>query len=596
MKKKINKRISRSLLLLSMIGYVAGIVLMILLDFIVFTAYARSLQRSSSELLSGAAEKINSAVKFTDETAVDILAENADFRFLSQCTDAERNYTHIYDLTEEIQGTMQRNSELDGFLIFTDHAGARRYLFHERVPAEDKDTLLLYLTQEAGEITEDNHSEFLSVNDHAYYIRMVAKGSACAVCLSDLSSILEETKESTYDHLILKRGSDFLNEKETAEAVDLGQTNASLLSMMIADTPLVAVTALETEGVQLFYVEERAAANLHGIAVLLLVITALFIIFVIVLYRFLQKKILSPMQAITETMIRIRDRREVRRLQNISGYEEFIEMRNAFNSMMDEIEQLRISSYEEQLARQNAQMQCMQMQLKPHFYLNCLKTMNYLAIGGDTAGIQDLIFCITKYMRYLFKNNAEEVTVREELENVRAYLELQGMISSHRVETSIEAGEDTLDALIPILSIQTFVENTFKHAVRREGSEVLHLTVTVRTLKTENGESIDLCVQDDGRGYPDEVLAMLKDDHSGMATAGQAVGIRNVRERCRLLYGSLAQCMFYNLPGAVSEIILPKRLHRQEKPAAADGADRTNQTISDSRGEEHAQAECPDRG
>ena len=150
----------------------------------------------------------------------------------------------------------------------------------------------------------------------------------------------------------------------------------------------------------------------------------------------------------------------------------------------------------------------MQIQLSPHFYLNCLKTLNYMAIEKDTENMQEVILEISALMRYLLKNEAELVTVEEEIRNVKTYVHLQQLISSRTVECVIQVEPDLMQCEIPILAIQTFVENTFKYAVAREETNI-KVSIKGIMLNVEGESMMDFTIEDNGEGYPQEILDII---------------------------------------------------------------------------------------
>ena len=119
-----------------------------------------------------------------------------------------------------------------------------------------------------------------------------------------------------------------------------------------------------------------------------------------------------------------------------------------------------------------------------------------------------------------------------------------------------QVAEETKPMLVPILCVQTFVENSVKYARTVVAGMPLRLSVRVVLLATEEGEYLDLIVSDNCQGYSAEMLERINSGNIG--DDGQAVGIGNIIRRCRLLYGERAPLLFYNEDGAVSELILPE--------------------------------------
>ena len=112
---------------------------------------------------------------------------------------------------------------------------------------------------------------------------------------------------------------------------------------------------------------------------------------------------------------------------------------------------------------------------------------------------------------------------------------------------------------MPILAIETFVENSIKH-VKKNGF-ILRIIVQAECVQDEEGKNLTrIRISDNGAGYPENVLADLNREVTDFAYSSQHVGIDNVRYRLSLLYGDRAKIYFYNAPfgGAVTEMTLPE--------------------------------------
>ena len=125
-----------------------------------------------------------------------------------------------------------------------------------------------------------------------------------------------------------------------------------------------------------------------------------------------------------------------------------------------------------------------------------------------------------------------------------------------------EVERELLDCRVPILAIQTFVENAVKHANRP--GQILSVEVAVKELEREDGLYISIRISDNGKGYPEERLEELNAPVTEFRYHSRHVGIDNVKYRIYLMYGERAQLFFYNGPskGAVAELLLPKREER----------------------------------
>lgn len=291
--------------------------------------------------------------------------------------------------------------------------------------------------------------------------------------------------------------------------------------------------------------------------ILLLLITAFSVMGMIAMYGFMKKEIVRPIHQLTGTMdtIKNHESREIPPLK--THFLELQEMNQTLEEMVRELEEQKLLVYEEIIEKQKAQMQYLQLQLKPHFYLNGLKTINALAIGNQVDKIQELILALSKHLRYLLQTEREVVTLEQELDFVKNYVELQNHMTGRPVQIQIRADENTMGWMVPTLIVHTFVENSVKYAQLKGGGIPLKIEVRVECLETEIGKYLDLIVRDNGQGYSEDILEEINGDSK---VGIRSVGINNIKRRCQFLYGEGMEYHFETEQGAVSEIIVPGSL------------------------------------
>ncbi|WP_411655261.1 sensor histidine kinase [Anaeromassilibacillus sp. SJQ-1] len=138
----------------------------------------------------------------------------------------------------------------------------------------------------------------------------------------------------------------------------------------------------------------------------------------------------KPMEQLVQTMNAIKCGDLDAKMETDYRVVEFKQLSDTFNGMMEEIKSLKIAVYEKELELQKAQLQYLQIQIRPHFFLNCLKNLYALAQERRFEQIQQMILALSDYLRYLFSDNMTLVPLRDELQSVRRYLLLQQMSAS----------------------------------------------------------------------------------------------------------------------------------------------------------------------
>jgi sensor histidine kinase YesM len=205
--------------------------------------------------------------------------------------------------------------------------------------------------------------------------------------------------------------------------------------------------------------------------------------------------------------------------------------------------ELRSSRLESQLAQ--AQLEVLRMQLHPHFLFNTLHAVSAL-LHRDPDAADEMVAQLSDLLRMTLDNfGLQEVSLREELDFIRRYLEIQQTRFQDRLQVTIDVPADTLDARVPNQALQPIVENAIHHGLEgRTGSGAIEIRARAR------GAMLQLAVRDDGAGLQTNWRAA---QHEG-------IGLSNTRERLRQLYGPLASLDLSNHPegGTVVTMLIPQ--------------------------------------
>jgi sensor histidine kinase YesM len=227
--------------------------------------------------------------------------------------------------------------------------------------------------------------------------------------------------------------------------------------------------------------------------------------------------------------------------------------------MMDQVEALKISVYEEQLQAQKIKMGFLAQQIKPHFILNTLNIL-YSYEQEEFPLIQRMIVYLSRYFRYVINANQDFVTLGQEMEHLRNYFEIQQARYVRTFEATVDYDPDLANCLIPPLLLQSFAENAIKYALLPD--RIVQIRVTAE--KTETG--MRLTVTDDGRGISSEMLERIEQfRRDRVFRMDLGVGVQNAIDRVELLYSGQGSVMLAARDGGgtLVTIDLPA-LHRRE--------------------------------
>ncbi|WP_240417219.1 sensor histidine kinase [Paenibacillus periandrae] len=296
-----------------------------------------------------------------------------------------------------------------------------------------------------------------------------------------------------------------------------------------------------------------------------LVVPLGFVIMLLLLLLFLRKLILRPIYKLLMAMRRFKEGKWDTRIVPYSSSGEFEVINAAFNDMVAQIEQLKIDVYEEQLSSQRAELKHLQLQINPHFYLNSLNIVYHLAQAQKYELIQEMSLSLVEYFRYMFRSNLTFVPLKDEIRHTCNYLNIQKMRFPKHLDYEVTLKDDLEEIQVPPLIVQTFVENTIKHAVTMDDS--IHIHIVIDSESSAEGDLLKISIEDSGKGFPDDVLQRLQSDVDLMNDKGENIGIWNVKRRIALLYPNRAHVVFMNGPksGAKVEIRLPMEAMNNEK-------------------------------
>jgi two-component system LytT family sensor kinase len=193
-----------------------------------------------------------------------------------------------------------------------------------------------------------------------------------------------------------------------------------------------------------------------------------------------------------------------------------------------------------------ARIEALSNQINPHFLFNTLNSIASL-IRSQPETARTLIVKLSGLLRRLLKSQDHFVTLREELAAIDQYLDIESIRFGPRLVVVKEIAPDSLDVVVPSMILQPLVENSIKHGLARKPGTG---TVTLRSYLREDRAVIE--VVDNGVGMlPDRVSA-----------SASGIGLRNVSERLRVVYGANGHFDLQSAPGAgtTARIVIPELL------------------------------------
>ncbi|WP_227793300.1 cache domain-containing sensor histidine kinase [Paenibacillus guangzhouensis] len=282
------------------------------------------------------------------------------------------------------------------------------------------------------------------------------------------------------------------------------------------------------------------------------VIAALALLAVILGTLFISIRITRPIKQLASYMNEIQTGRLDINIE-VNSQDEIGTLSRRFRQMMDTINNLILRKYKLELANQTNQIRALQAQIDPHFLYNALQSIGTLALQHNVPRIYTLLTSLAEMMRYKMRSNEAKVTLQDEINHLKMYLDLQKERFDEQFDTTWDLAPSSLSAAIPKMTLQPLVENYFKHGMDpRLGAGRLSICSWI---DEANPKRLFIEIENNGTSIPDESLAMLQASLAAHHQAGEeqridesaSIGLHNVLMRLQLYSEEHASLKIENL-------------------------------------------------
>jgi len=215
----------------------------------------------------------------------------------------------------------------------------------------------------------------------------------------------------------------------------------------------------------------------------------------------------------------------------------------------------------------SAQLAMLRYQLNPHFLFNTLNSISTLVLLRQTEPANAMLSRLSSFLRYTLINEpSARVTVSQEIETLKLYLDIERMRFEDRLRTNFTIEDGTRNALLPSLLLQPLVENAIKYAVgaQESGAEIRIETQLV-------GQRLRITVSDTGPGLKSQVTdrRLSGVTYDGGEPVSTGVGLANIRERLEQAYGESHQFDIVEPDGGGFAVVIEIPFDKQERVEGA---------------------------
>ncbi|MPN25996.1 Sensor histidine kinase YpdA [bioreactor metagenome] len=212
------------------------------------------------------------------------------------------------------------------------------------------------------------------------------------------------------------------------------------------------------------------------------------------------------------------------------------------NQLSASIENIKESEKQKRIA----ELSFLQAQINPHFLYNTLSGIRFLISMGKNEEAEDMLYRFTKLLRSILPKASEMITLREEIENIKNYGELQQMRYPNSFVIEYDIDEKILDFKVPSFVLQPILENAILYSMEKENN-----IGNIRVTAFEENEYIKIIIEDNGIGMSKDKLTNVLNKGASI----NSIGVINVHERIQLNYGMKYGLKIDSIEGKGTKVI-----------------------------------------
>lgn len=539
----------------------AIIVILLFNYFLSMKTYEKSILEANYQIMDMTMKDVDDSLMKNSEFLRVILMNNMNVYKMAEAeTESESNLA-LYHLFQDMENSTLGLSYYDAFFIMDKHYNTFNTVGNDEVSLEEKEIMHRYLRRERQDLSwQDGNWKLQQVKNTNYLLaaenmdgimvgvwlnldhlgEKMESGSfgedAIAFFTDGDMKVLSGTFPSEEIYLSLKKEGKIFTDDSGKRY--LAVERESRFGGLILHT-MVPVDRISEK---LSTVRHITYITIFGLTLLLIVQIFFFRIFLV-----------RPLNELVTAMRLIQSGADdfKSRPRNIAN--EYRMVYDTMDEMVEEIKELKIKVYEEELRKNDIMMEYLKQQVNPHFFLNCLNIIYSLSNIEDYRLIRQMVEYLIKYFRYIFSQTDDLVLLEDEISHLENYLHIQEMRYPNRFQYRIQVDENDGNEKIPPLLIQTFVENSLKHSGMLANNEILEIQVTVLW-----NSGLEITISDNGKGFGNEVLEKLRNKENILYDNRKHIGIENAIRRTNVIFHGKEKITFYNDNGAHVKLILPE--------------------------------------
>ena len=501
---------------------------------------------------------LNKALNKIESDLQDILSNQVTLQMLKNRSDLRR-WRASYNLTSLLDEKRVTTQDVDGYVISDTAYNTFLMARNKNIAYSDLDDIESFFKQiDRGEIISSGWTA-AEINKKGYLLKYYNYGEiliGAIVSQEKVQQILSYGQDTD-------TGIEFFvtnNEKEiicsSNPTWQYGQKieengNSVLREQKILDGEYLVMGSIQHVGL--------GAQTPYFFSILFFLI--LVVVLLLFLRFFMNKEVIGPVKVLSDTSEKIQQGNLMVRPSYECWNQEMLELKETYAMMLNTIMDLKVQHYEKMIQVKDSELKYMHMQLKPHFFLNALSTINSMAYQNKNEEIHDFIQVFSENIRYMFRAGLRTVPLKEEIAHVEKYLDMQKLLYANSFYAYYEMPEQLEEYPIPQMLLHTFVENIFKHVIDINSFTTIFI---VCSLEEHNQESmLKIEVQNTGKCFEEETLRRINGTGEDGNSSG-GIGLMHTKEILSILYGQNSLIWLENEEpeGAKVTVWIPEKVER----------------------------------
>lgn len=275
--------------------------------------------------------------------------------------------------------------------------------------------------------------------------------------------------------------------------------------------------------------------------------------FAIILAMMIWRKVYGSLRKVNREIVRMTGEREAPvRLMHV---EEFDQVLGNFQVMKKTVNELIQEIAKNERNKSKLEIEKLLSQINPHFLHNTLNSVQWMARSNGQDDIDKIVTLLVQVLHYNMGKQSLIVTIRDEIEALRNYIELQSIRYEDDLEFDIEVDEKALGIPVPRFLLQPMVENAIYHG-KHDIKSIIKISISV------SGSKAELKVQDNGPGMEQEMIDQLLDPASEGQSLGMGIGLKYVQRLLDRYYGYGSELIIQSVPGQGTclSVVIPVKM------------------------------------